>query len=107
MRLPRAKRNPAFGQIVRREFYFDAITGDQPDVVFAHLSGYVCGDHVAIVEFDSEHRIGKGIHDGPFHFDLFFLRHTLRAFQKASRILPQALTKGKTTRLKTIAPNDS
>ena len=75
------------------------------DVVLAHLSGDVRGNDVTVVELNAEHRVRQRVHDGPFHFDLFFLRHTLRSVQKASRILPQAIPKGKTTRLESGEAN--
>jgi hypothetical protein len=36
------------------------------------------GHDVSVFQLDAEHGIGKGLDYGPFHFDMFFLRHRIR-----------------------------
>src|SRR5262245_16302606 len=50
-------------QVVRRELDLHAVTGQDADVVAAHLAGDVTEDHVVVVELDAEHRVREGLHD--------------------------------------------
>src|SRR3954470_12108429 len=47
------------GEVVRRELHLDAITGQDADVVHAHLPGDVGEDLVAVVELHAEHGVGE------------------------------------------------
>src|SRR6476661_5459180 len=67
------------GQVVGRELHDDPVLRKDPDVVLAHLAADVREHLVAVAQLDSEHRVGKGFHDGALHLDdAFLLRHVLR-----------------------------
>ena len=57
-----SKGNSAFGQIVRREFHFHLVSGQDTNVILPHLARDVRHDDVSIFEFDSKHRDWAGYH---------------------------------------------
>jgi hypothetical protein len=66
-----------FGQIVRREFNRNRVTGEDADVVFAHLPGDVRNHRVAVLELHSERRVWKCVNDTSFHLNGILFRHAL------------------------------
>src|SRR5690242_17270007 len=70
--------DPTPGEVVRRELHHHAVLREDPDVVLAHLAADVGENLVSVGQFDPEHGIRKGLHDGALHLDhAFFLRHVL------------------------------
>src|SRR5690606_37454449 len=61
------------GEVVGRELHLHPVTREDADVVHAHLAGDVGQHLVAVLELDTEHRVGEGLHDGPLHDDRIFL----------------------------------
>ena len=47
----------AFGEVVGRHLYLDFVAGENLDVMHAHLSGYMGGDFMPVLQLDAEHRI--------------------------------------------------
>ena len=64
-----------FGQVVGSHFHYNPVTGEYANIVLAHFTGYVSGHNMSIVQLYPEHRIGQGIDDSAFHFDLIFFSH--------------------------------
>ena len=56
-----AERDAPFGEVVGRQLHFDAITGQDAYVVFAHTTRDMCGDDMTIIEFNAKHGVGQGI----------------------------------------------
>src|SRR5579863_2214362 len=73
--LAAAVDDAALGQIVRRHFHRDRISGEDADVVLAHLAGDVRGHDVAILQLHPESRVGQGLDDLTFHLDRVFFGH--------------------------------
>src|SRR6478735_1660942 len=63
----------AASQVVGRDFHFHPVTGENADVVLAHLPGDRCEDFVPSVDLDSEHRARQCFDDLSFDLDLLFL----------------------------------
>lgn len=69
------------GQVVGRQLHDDAILGQDTDVVLAHLAGNVSQYLVAIVQFDTEHRVRQGLDNATLNLDgAFLLCHILQRF---------------------------
>jgi len=79
-KLSRAERNSTLGQIIRRQLDSHLVTRQDTDVVFTHAPGNVSGDHVAILQLDTEHGIGQGINNSTLHFDVIFFCHKSSMF---------------------------
>ena len=60
------------GQIVRRQFDGDGVTGENPDIVLAHFAGNMRGHHMTVFEFDAKRRIGQRLGDDALHLNGFF-----------------------------------
>jgi hypothetical protein len=61
--------NPSFSQVIWGEFYFDAIAGQNFDVVPTDLARDVRKHVEAIVEVHAEHGVRQGIYNGSFHLN--------------------------------------
>src|SRR3954449_12810848 len=59
-------------EVVRCELNLDAVSGQDADVVHAHLSGDVGQHLVAVLELDPEHGVGERLDDCPFEDDRVF-----------------------------------
>src|SRR5882724_571188 len=70
-----AEDDPTLGEVVGREFDRDPVAGQDADVVLAHAAGDVGEYHMAVVQFDAEGGVGKGLHHLAFHLDAFFFSH--------------------------------
>jgi hypothetical protein len=66
---------PAATQVVRRQLYKYLVTRKDPDEVLAHLSGDVRQDLVFVLQFHSEHGIGKRLKYCPDYLYRVFFRH--------------------------------
>src|SRR5580700_335794 len=81
-RYPRKRRSAAavddaaLGQIVRGHFHGDGVSGEDADVVLAHLAGDMRGHHVAILQLHPKGRVGQGLDDLTFHLDRIFFGHS-------------------------------
>ena len=51
------------------------VTGEDSDIVLAHLAGDMSGYYVAIFQLYSEHGVRQGFDDLAAHFDVVFFRH--------------------------------
>ena len=58
----------SFGQIIRRHFDLDFVTGQDLYVVHAHLARDMGDNHVAVVQLHAEHGVGQGFDDGTILF---------------------------------------
>src|SRR5690606_28032059 len=67
-----------FAQIVGGQFYANLVTGQDPDVVLAHLSGDVRSNDVPIFQLHAKHGVGQGVDDSTFHFEAVFFRHSVK-----------------------------
>jgi len=65
----------ALCEVVRSQLDRDPITGQDPDIVFAHLAGNMGRHNMAIVQFHAEERVRERLDDRPLHFDAFFFCH--------------------------------
>jgi hypothetical protein len=69
--------DPSFGQVVRGQFDFDAIAGQNFNVVPPDLARNM-GKHIeAIVEIHAEHSVRQGIHNGSFHLNQVLFRQCM------------------------------
>jgi hypothetical protein len=67
---------PTLRQIVRSQFYLNAVPWNETDVVFPHPSGDVSYDLMAVFEFNLELGAWQRLFDGTRQLnDLFLLRH--------------------------------
>lgn len=55
------ERDTTACEIVGREFNYDAVAGEDANVVLSHLAGKMTEDGVPILQLDGEHRIGQRI----------------------------------------------
>ena len=69
--------NATFRQIVGCELHRDFVTGENADIVFAHLAGNMGGHHMTIFQLDPKHSIRKGLHDSSFHLNMVFFGQVL------------------------------
>ena len=71
-----AERDPAFGEVVGREFDLHLVTWNDADEIFSHLACDVCVDDVTTGDLHAKPRVGEGLRDDPFNFEsLFLIRH--------------------------------
>src|SRR6476659_4297150 len=68
-----AERDPAAREVVRGQLDLDPVTGEDADVVLAHLPGDRREDCVTLVELHPEHRARERLDDLAFDLDLLFL----------------------------------
>ena len=66
----------AIGDIIWGDFHRDPVSGEDADLVHAHLSGNPGSDHGASVELDRILLGGEGIQNGPLHLDEIFSAHS-------------------------------
>src|SRR5436309_14977689 len=69
------ERDPAFAQIVGGKLQRNLVTGDDLDVVLAHLPSAVRDQIVAVVERDSIARVRQHVDHDAVHFQKWFLGH--------------------------------
>ena len=71
-----AKRDPALGEVIGREFDLYLISRHDADEVFSHLASDMRVDNVATCDLDAKPRVGEGLSNDPFYLEsLFFFRH--------------------------------
>src|SRR5918997_632021 len=75
-----AVRDAAAVQVVGRELDLHPVSGEDPDVVLAHLAGDGREDAVTAVELHPEHRARERLDDLAFDLDLLFLDCHLTSF---------------------------
>ena len=71
-----AVSDAAFAQIIRGQLNGDLVTGENADLVLAHLAGDMCGDDIPILQLYPEHGVGKGLRNSPLHLDEIFFGHS-------------------------------
>ena len=67
-RLLEAVRDPAAGQIVRRQLNGDLVAREDSYEVLSHLTGNVSKDNMAVLECDTEHGIRERLRNRSLHF---------------------------------------
>ena len=79
----------ALREVVRRQLHRDLVTGQNTNVILAHLARDVRGHDVAVLEFDPKRRVGQRLGDDAFHLNGFFFRQgtLLPVLQKGWRIV--------------------
>src|SRR5690606_586216 len=66
-------RDSTTGQLIRREFYFDLVSRQNLNEIFAHSSRDMRQNFKSIFQLYGKHCVWKGLLDGTFHFnDIFF-----------------------------------
>ena len=73
--LATAINDAALRQIVRRELNSNLITGENANVVFAHLAGDVRNHSMTVRELNSERGVRKRVDDTSFHLNCILFRH--------------------------------
>src|SRR5215469_17584485 len=81
-----AKDDAALAQVVGRQFHGYGVTGQDADVVLAHLAGDMGRHHMAISQFYPESRVGQGLGDLAFHLDRIFFGHGACIALRGARI---------------------
>ena len=71
--------NSAPGEVVRREFDGNLVSGEYPNKILSHFPGNVSQHHMFAFQFDPEHGIRQRLKDGRDNFDCFFFGHALVA----------------------------
>ena len=72
-------------QVVHGKFNRDLVSGQDLDVMHAHLAGYVSQNLVTVLEFYLEHRIRQGLADRAFEFNYILLRQKCSFMQTDSK----------------------
>src|SRR6185437_7461095 len=67
--------DPAFGQVVDRQFQRHAVAREDTDVILAHASGRVSANHDAVVERHAVTAVRKYFVDDTVKFKQLFFRH--------------------------------
>src|SRR4051812_36410316 len=67
--------DPAFGQIVGRQFHGDTITGENTDSVAAKFACEMSQDGSFLVQLNTEQTTGKLFNDGTCDFNAIFFTH--------------------------------
>src|SRR5215472_3221968 len=81
-----AKDDAALAQVVGSQFHGYGVTGQDADVMLAHLAGDVGRHHMAISQFHPESRVGQGLDDLAFHLDRVFFGHGAYTASRGARI---------------------
>src|SRR5687767_1920780 len=77
-------------QVVGRQLDADAVTGQDPDEIHPKFAADVGEHSVAVLQFDSEHRVGEGLDDRSLDFDRVLLGHRLTCFPFSRAVSAQA-----------------
>lgn len=73
MGLTLAIRNPTLRKIVRRQLYGNAVTGDDSDEMFPHLSGDVSYNFMAVLKLHPKLGPGQRFDDCSRQLDYFLV----------------------------------
>src|SRR3990172_1263895 len=68
-------RDPAPRQIIRRQLNRDLVPRQNFNKMHPHLPRNMSQDTVTVLEFNSKHGIGQGLHNGPLDLNDVFLGH--------------------------------
>ena len=74
------EHDASLGKVVRRDFDIYPVSGDDADIVFAHLAGEQPEDFVPIVEPDAELCVRKRLRHDALLFDCFLFCHVKGMF---------------------------
>lgn len=77
--LAQAPGDAPFVQVVGRHLHLYAVSGGEPDELFAHLATDSGEDEMFVIEFHPEHGTGKNSVDAAFHFNVLFFHQLLSA----------------------------
>ena len=69
--------NAAFTEIVRGQLNSNFVTAENADVVFPHLAGDVCGDHMSVLQLYAKLRIRQVLKNRALHFNMLFFCHAI------------------------------
>ncbi len=72
------EHDATLGKVVRRNFDVYPVSGDDADIVFAHLAGEQAEYFVPVVKPDAELRVGQRLRHDALLFDCFLFRHVIR-----------------------------
>ena len=75
-----AEGDTSFREVVRTHFNFDAVTGEDLDVMHTHLAGDVGDDERSVLELHAEHSVGQCLNYGSIYFDAVLFCHKLTKF---------------------------
>lgn len=64
-------------EVVDRQLHRDTVSGQDLDVVHAHLAGNVGENGVTVLKFHLEHRVGQGFEHRALEFDYIFFSQKL------------------------------
>jgi hypothetical protein len=70
-------RDSASGEVVGRKLHSDPVARQDADEVHSQLARYVRQDAVAVLELDSEHRVGQWLQHSSFDLNRILLSHVL------------------------------
>ena len=70
-----AEDDTGAGQVIRRKFNRDLISGEDTDVVHPHLAGDVSENHVTVFELDPKRRVRQVLDHLALHLNNVFLAH--------------------------------
>src|SRR5690349_2733507 len=68
-------RDPAAGEVVRRQLDLHAVARQDADEIHAHLAADVRQDTVTALQLHAEHRVRQRLHHGALDLDRVFFRH--------------------------------
>ena len=69
--------NTALAEIVRRKLNSNFVTAENTDVVFPHLAGDVCNDHMTVLQLYAKLRIRQVLKNRALHFNMLFFCHAI------------------------------
>jgi len=73
--LASAENDSTLTQVVGCELNGNLVTGQDTNVVLAHLARDVGGHNVTVLKFYPEQGIGQGLQDRALHFNVIFFCH--------------------------------
>ena len=74
------EHDATLGKVVRRNFDVYPVSGDDADIVFAHLAGEQAEYFVPVVKPDAELRVGQRLRHDALLFDCFLFSHVKGMF---------------------------
>ena len=70
-----SERNSAFSKVIGRNFDLDPVTEKDMDEMHPHLTGNVTEEDVPVLQFHTEHCIGKGFNHRSILLDCYLFGH--------------------------------
>ena len=69
--------NPTLAEIIGGQLDSNFVTAKDTDIVFSHLAGDVCNNHMSILQLYPKLGIRQVFKNRAFHFDMFFFCHSI------------------------------